>query len=120
MIPVSRLSQFSSTSIQVTILVSDAGALCLSAFLSKITVSLSVITSRTISASVSKSELNEAKALIENVPNHQTKRTSALETRYAVASFGVLGLQYDLTKLPQTELEALKAYIACNLLDVIS
>ncbi|MGN0519539.1 MAG: alpha-galactosidase [Candidatus Fimenecus sp.] len=49
---------------------------------------------------------------IAAVPNHQTKRTSALETRYAVASFGVLGLQYDLTKLPQTELEALKAYIA--------
>lgn len=58
------------------ILVSDAGALRLSAFLSKITVSLSIFTSRTISASVSKSELKEAKALIDNVPNSTAAQSS--------------------------------------------
>ena len=49
---------------------------------------------------------------ISAIPNHQTKRTSTLETRCGVASFGVLGLQYDLTKLPKEELDYLKCCIA--------
>lgn len=49
---------------------------------------------------------------ISAAPNHQTKRTSTLETRCGVASFGVLGLQYDLTKLPKEELNYLKYCIA--------
>lgn len=49
---------------------------------------------------------------ISEVPNQQTKRMSTLDSRYNVASFGILGLQYDLTKLPKEELEQLKKYIA--------
>ncbi|MGN0545711.1 MAG: alpha-galactosidase [Acutalibacteraceae bacterium] len=49
---------------------------------------------------------------ISAVPNHQTKRISTLETRNGIASFGVLGLQYDLTKLPKEELVYLKNCIA--------
>lgn len=49
---------------------------------------------------------------ISAVPNHQTKRISSLASRYGVASFGVLGLQYDLTKLQKGELNYLKSCIA--------
>lgn len=49
---------------------------------------------------------------ISAVPNHQTKRESSEETRYGVASFGVLGLQYDLTKIPKEELAFLKESIS--------
>lgn len=45
-------------------------------------------------------------------PNHQTKRISSLASRYGVASFGVFGLQYDLTKLQKGELNYLKSCIA--------
>ena len=63
-----KSSQFSSTSIQVTIFVIDAGAVFLSAFLSKITVSLSVFISNTTSASVSNNELKDADELIAKTP----------------------------------------------------
>lgn len=62
-----KSGQFSSTRIHVTIFARGAGAERLFVFLSKITVSVSVFTRRTISDSVSKSELKEALALIEKV-----------------------------------------------------
>lgn len=45
---------------------------------------------------------------ISAVPNHQTGRVSSLETRYSIAAFGVLGLQYDLTAAAPEELAYLK------------
>lgn len=44
-------------------------------------------------------------------PNHQTKRSSSLLSRFSTASFGMLGLQYDLTKLSKMEFDELKHYI---------
>lgn len=49
---------------------------------------------------------------ISAVPNHMTKRSSTVETRKNTAMFGILGFQYDLTKLPKEELEFLKNCIS--------
>ena len=59
-ITVSRSAQFSMVNIAVTILVSEAGAAFLSAFLSKITVQSSRLTRNAISALVSSEELYDA------------------------------------------------------------
>ena len=61
-ITVSRSAQFSMVNIAVTILVSEAGAAFLSAFLSKITVPSSRLTRNAISALVSSEELYDALA----------------------------------------------------------
>lgn len=44
-------------------------------------------------------------------PNHITKRITALESRFSVAAFGVMGLQYDLTAIDDEILAQLKTYI---------
>ena len=40
-------------------------------------------------------------------PNHQTLRTTPIETRFNVAAFGVLGYELDLTMVSQAELKAI-------------
>lgn len=40
-------------------------------------------------------------------PNHQTKRITDIESRFAAATFGVMGLQYDLTACDEETLEKL-------------
>ncbi len=42
-------------------------------------------------------------AHVSAVPNHQTLRTVNLETRFAVACFGLLGYELDVTKLTRSE-----------------
>lgn len=49
---------------------------------------------------------------ISAVPNHMTKRNSTVEARKNTTMFGILGFQYDLTKLPKEELEFLKNCIS--------
>lgn len=51
-------------------------------------------------------------AHVSAIPNHQTGRMTPLETRFATAIFGVLGYELDLTKLDDTEIEAIKSQIA--------
>lgn len=45
-------------------------------------------------------------------PNHMTKRVTGLESRFAAAAFGVMGLQYDLTSCDAETLEKLKEFIS--------
>jgi len=45
-------------------------------------------------------------------PNHQTLRTTTIESRFNVASFGVLGYELDLTALNAQEKESVKDQIA--------
>ena len=49
---------------------------------------------------------------ITTVPNHQTKRTAILKTRFLVALWGTFGLELNLTKLTQEELEEVKEIIS--------
>ena len=51
-------------------------------------------------------------AHVSNCPNHQTLRTTPLETRFAVAAMGVLGYECNLAELKKEELEAIKEQIA--------
>ena len=44
-------------------------------------------------------------------PNHQTGRTTPMETRAVVAMAGAFGYELDLTKLPQAEKDAIRAQI---------
>lgn len=44
-------------------------------------------------------------------PNHQTKRSTALQSRFSVAACGVMGLQYNLMKCSDDELFELKKVI---------
>ena len=48
-------------------------------------------------------------AHVSAVPNHQTGRSSPLLTRAAVAMGGTYGYELDLTKLPQEEIETMRA-----------
>lgn len=48
---------------------------------------------------------------VSAVPNHQTLRKTPLETRFNVASFGVLGYEYNLPDLYPEELNQIKADI---------
>lgn len=50
-------------------------------------------------------------AHVSAVPNHQVGRVTPLSTRAAVALFGTFGYELDITKLPDTELAAIKAQI---------
>lgn len=45
-------------------------------------------------------------------PNHQTLRTTSLQTRFHVALTGSFGYEFDLTKLPQAELAEIKEQVA--------
>ncbi|WP_320128314.1 alpha-galactosidase [uncultured Sphaerochaeta sp.] len=51
-------------------------------------------------------------AHVSNSPNHQTLRKTDLESRFNVASFGVLGYELDITKLSRQQKEAIKAQIS--------
>ena len=47
-------------------------------------------------------------AHVSAVPNHQTHRSTPLETRAAVAMGGTYGYELDLTKLPQEEIDQIR------------
>ncbi len=49
---------------------------------------------------------------VSSVPNHQTLRISPLDTRYAVAGFGVLGYELNLCDLSSEELKEVEAQIS--------
>lgn len=51
-------------------------------------------------------------AHVSACPNHQTYRTTPLETRFRVAAFGVLGYECNLCEMSREELEAIKKQIA--------
>ncbi len=51
-------------------------------------------------------------AHVSSCPNHQTLRTTLLETRFSVACFGLLGYECNLADLGNKELEAIKEQIA--------
>ena len=48
-------------------------------------------------------------AHVSAVPNHQTGRSTPLQTRAAVAMSGTYGYELDLTKLPDEEIEQIRA-----------
>jgi len=50
-------------------------------------------------------------AHVSSCPNHQTLRVTPLETRFAVASFGVLGYECNLSDMKKEDLEAVKCQI---------
>ena len=50
-------------------------------------------------------------AHVSDVPNHQTLRRTPLETRFAVASAGVLGYECNLGDLPAEQLEEIREQI---------
>lgn len=50
-------------------------------------------------------------AHVSACPNHQTLRTTPLETRFAVAAFGVLGYECNFCDMKKEELEAVKEQI---------
>ena len=51
-------------------------------------------------------------AHVSDCPNHQTLRRTPIETRFNVASFGVLGYECNLCDMSKEDLEAIKAQIA--------
>lgn len=52
--------------------------------------------------------LSSMAAHVSAVPNHQVRRTTPLETRFAVSIFGMLGYELDLNKLSEDELRKIK------------
>lgn len=50
-------------------------------------------------------------AHVSDCPNHQTMRTTPLDTRYTVASFGTLGYECNLCDMKKEQLEAIKGQI---------
>ena len=50
-------------------------------------------------------------AHVSSCPNHQTLRVTPLETRFAVASFGVLGYECNLADMKKEELEEIKTQV---------
>lgn len=56
--------------------------------------------------------LSTMTAHVSAVPNHQTLRTTSIETRFHVACFGVLGYEIDITKLTEAEKTAIKEQIS--------
>ena len=51
-------------------------------------------------------------AHVSDCPNHQTLRRSPIETRFNVASFGVLGYECNLVDMSAADFEAVKAQVA--------
>lgn len=49
---------------------------------------------------------------VTTVPNHQTLRSTPLETRFAVACFGLFGYELDLTALTPAQSKAVSAQVA--------
>lgn len=56
--------------------------------------------------------LSAMTAHVSAVPNHQTLRTTSIETRFQVACFGVLGYEIDITKLSEREKQAIVQQIS--------
>ena len=56
--------------------------------------------------------LSTISAHVSASPNHQTLRRSDLESRFNIASFGVLGYEMDITKLNHQQKEAIRAQIS--------
>ena len=56
--------------------------------------------------------LSTISAHVSASPNHQTLRRSDLESRFNIASFGVLGYEMDITKLNHQQKDAIKAQIS--------
>ena len=56
--------------------------------------------------------MSTVSAHVSGCPNHQTLRTTPLETRFHVASFGVLGYECNLCDLSKEELHEMKEQIA--------
>ncbi len=56
--------------------------------------------------------LSAMAAHVSAVPNHQTLRNTSLETRFNIASFGVLGYEIDITKLTKSEKKVISEQIA--------
>ena len=50
-------------------------------------------------------------AHVSSCPNHQTLRNTSLDTRFQVATFGLLGYELDLTALSKEELTCIKEQI---------
>lgn len=50
-------------------------------------------------------------AHVSNCPNHQTMRTTPLETRFDVASFGLMGYEFNLPELSKKDREAVKEQV---------
>lgn len=55
--------------------------------------------------------LSTMAAHVSAVPNHQTLRDTPVETRFNIASFGVLGYEIDVTKLTKSEKKAVSEQI---------
>ncbi len=55
--------------------------------------------------------LSTVGAHVSACPNHQTLRTTPLETRFAVAAFGVLGYECNLCDMKKEDLDAIKLQI---------
>lgn len=51
-------------------------------------------------------------AHVSDVPNHQLKRITPLNTRFNVACFGAFGYELDLSKMPKEEQEEVKQQVA--------
>lgn len=51
-------------------------------------------------------------AHVSACPNHQTLRVTPIESRFAVASFGVLGYECNLCDMKKEDIESIKAQIA--------
>ncbi len=51
-------------------------------------------------------------AHVSAAPNHQTQRLSGIDTRFDVASMGVLGYELDLTRLTKVEKEAIRHQVS--------
>lgn len=56
--------------------------------------------------------MSTVSAHVSACPNHQTLRNSPIETRYNIASFGVLGYELNLCELSGEEFNKVKAQIA--------
>lgn len=56
--------------------------------------------------------LSVAAAHLSSCPNHQTLRNTDLQTRFAVAMFGIFGLECNLADMNKESLEELKSLVA--------
>ena len=56
--------------------------------------------------------MSTVSAHVSSCPNHQTLRDTSIETRFNVATFGVLGYECNLCDMGAEELSAIKAQIA--------
>ena len=55
--------------------------------------------------------MSTVSAHVSNVPNHQTLRKTKIDTRFAVAAFGVLGYECNLSDMKKEDLSAIKEQI---------